>query len=138
MTNLLIWRRHSRAMITFLSQDPQSFEVDGHEYIRREEYFGDYDFLLNKRGDLIGVAFILNAHDQVFGSPLVTHCENVQTDPGFLRIFFRSAEPFQVESMQAMFTAVYRSRTAECALLLPEFSRAAEVDCWTRDTVVQI
>lgn len=102
-------------------QAAKSISVGNEVFHEQDRYFGDYDLIRGNGNRLIGVSYMIDESDEVKWSNLASLHEGVDVEPGWLMIFFERTERYRIETLQGMFTRIYKANTGDYMLLIPDF-----------------
>jgi hypothetical protein len=120
-TNILLWSEAFNVRAMFVEYLPSQFHFQNQKYELINEYFSDYDYLLNDGGKIIGFSFMVDGTEEVLESSLVKGAKNVQIDYGsWLHFFLRTTHKFNIETVQVIGTRMYKSSSNDFILWIPD------------------
>jgi hypothetical protein len=120
-SHLLVWFDDGQPRACELAKVPDVFVYKGKFFRAETEYFGDVDYLRDEQNRLVGFAYYsAGKWKDIIWKKLLSQSKNVKLDDGILVILLKSCS-YEIKSVVAMGTEVYRSPTNEIILAVPNW-----------------
>ena len=118
-SHLLVWFQDGQPRACGLAELPSALSYRGKIFRAETRYFGDVDYLRDERNRLIGFAYYSAGEwAEAIRERLFSQSGNVKLDGGTLVILLEQAS-YEIESVAAMGTEVYRAESGEIMLAVP-------------------
>ncbi len=120
-SHLLLWFDSRQPRACELRDVPNALSYRGEVFHAETEYPGDVDYLRDQQDRLIGFAYISGGRrEKVIWEALLSRSGNVRLD-GEILIILLEDRPYEIQSVQAMGTAIYQSPSGDIMLAIPNW-----------------